>query len=103
MDTRVSLLATLDALIQGVLWAVLCFVVISRFNLASVWFFVCGIVLLVEIGLLVLHQRITFPGLVRYLGYEPNEKLEETKRFRVTDHVVQIGVMYGVVYWCLRT
>ncbi|MBB3062582.1 hypothetical protein FHS09_003431 [Microbulbifer rhizosphaerae] len=51
--------------------------------------------------MLFIHQRITFPGLIKYLGYESNEKLEEVKKFNINDHWINILTMFIVVYFCL--
>ena len=101
MDTKLSALAMLDSFIQGLLWAVLCYVIIERFQLESLWYFVCVAILFVEIGMLAVHQKITFPSLIQYLGYDPNEKLEEAKKFVFADHIINITIMFVVVYYCL--
>lgn len=103
LDLKTSVLAMADSTIQAMLWAVLCFALIRNFNLEGIWYVVCGVVLAVEIGLLFLHQRITFPGIISYLGYEPNEKLEEMKKFDLSEHLITVLVMYVVVYLCLKT
>ena len=92
----------LDSCVQGLLWGVLCFVIIKRFHLESVWYVACALVLTLEIGLLYIHQKITFPGLIKSLGYEPNEKLKEAMRFKIGDHSVNAIVMFGLVYLCLN-
>ncbi|RCV91968.1 hypothetical protein [Billgrantia montanilacus] len=98
MDANTTILAILDSTIQGALWAVLCFSLIQNFNLEDFWYLICALVLIVELGLLVLHQKITFPGIISYLGYEPNEKLNAMKKFNVGDHAINVVVMFVVVY-----
>lgn len=101
MDSRTAALAMLDSTIQGVLWAVLCFSLIRSFELEGYWYVVCAVVLAVEIGVICVHQKVTFPGLIEYLGYETNEKLEDVKRFNISDHWINILTMFAVVYLCL--
>lgn len=102
MNAKEKALVILDSFVQGLLWALLCFAVIRRFHLEGVWYLACAAVLTVEIGLLYIHQKITFPAVLRHLGYEPNEKLEEAKLFKIGDHLPNIIAMFGVVYLCIN-
>lgn len=101
LDKTTSVLSFLDGFIQNMLWAVLCFSVIKSFQLENIWFIVCGGVLCIQIGLLVLHQKVTFPRLVIALGYEPNDSLEEIKKVHISDHLISIFVLFGIVYLCV--
>lgn len=103
MDSKTATCAMIDSTVQGILWAVLCFVLIQNFDLERYWYLVCAAVLVVEIGILFMHQRITFPGLVKYLGYEPNERLEAVTKFNINDHWINILTMFVIVYFCLAS
>ena len=84
------------------LWAVLCFAVIRHFALEHLWYIVCSAILIIDIGLSVLHQKITFPGIIDHLGYEPNDALEEMRKFNLGDHAIKIVTMFLMVYVCLN-
>lgn len=99
MKPKLAALAMLDSFVQALLWSVLCFVLIIRFELESVWYLVCSGVLVIEIGLLIIHQKHTFPGLISHLGYEPNKKLDEMSTVSWSDHLASVVIMFGVVYW----
>lgn len=64
----------------------------------NLWYLVCALVLVIEIGLVALHQKITFPGIISYPGYESNEKLDAMKKFNIGDHAMNIVIMFVVVY-----
>lgn len=102
MDAKTSILAILDSTVQGALWAVLCFAIIQNFKLEEIWYLICALVLAVELGLLALHQKFTFPGIISYLGYEPNEKLNAMKKFNIGDHVINVVIMFVIVYASLK-
>jgi hypothetical protein len=101
MNRKLIIFSALDSIVHGFLWAVFCVVIVRHFHLEAWWYVVCLLLLTLEIGLLNIHQRITFPELIAYLGYSENEKLRETLRFKLSDHIINIGIMFLVVYFTI--
>ena len=102
MNKTTTFFVILDSFIQGVLWSVLCFAVIFRFGLEKWWYIVCTVTLLIEIALLTIHQKITFPGIINYLGYPENDKLKELSKINFSDHAINIFLMFAIVYWGIQ-
>jgi hypothetical protein len=88
---------------QAILWSILYFSVINKFHLEELWYLVISCVVIIELILTLLHQKVTFPSLISYFGYEPNEKLKDSTKFRISDHIVKMLTMFVMVYLCIQT